>query len=1065
MRKILSLLSLGMLCCALSFGQAKTVSGRVTDDKGNPVPYATVKLKGSKQGVSADQNGNYTISVKPGDILVISSTDIVPKEVTVGDAIVLNVQVQQNDAALSEVIVTALGLKREKKALGYAAQEVSGENLTFSNNVDVSSALAGKVAGVRLLGSPSSTFDNANIMIRGVQGLGLTTPLYVLDGTPVDQNAVSMDNVESITVLKGAAATALYGQRGAAGVVVLTSKKGKRNSGSTIDVKSSISFEKVSILPEYQNSYAGGYSSALSNPAQYGGYMDDQGWYKFLYDPSIHPAEWAGWDGQNILEYGADESWGPKIDGTTQYRPWYSWYPGENFGKTEVIRAQPNNVKDYFETGRNLTNSVAFNNSGASHTFRLSYLNQDRKLILPNTKRQLHQLGMNGIYDISSRVSISTDMQYTLDERTGQPFETYRNDGLNVTQNFNQWFQRQLDIKGMKNYREPDGRVNSWNIGDPNTTGDINAITTPQYWDNPFFIANEAYGTSRTHRLVGNVGLTVEILKGLKWYSYVRKSSYNSVNDFRRGTGGLELDAYSQSQDQNNEMNYETNLGYVKKFGNISFDGYIGGNIRKSKREWQSMSTNGGLSVPNWFNIRASKEKANYFNDLDQRMVRSVYGKASFGFKNFLFLDVTARNDWSSALPLDNNSYFYPSVTTSFVFSDLLQGDIKDWLTFGKLRLAYASVGSDIDYAQVNTDLVGGAPFAGTPIVTTGNIYRSGRVTPALAKSYEAGLELKLFRKLGVDFTVYQNDNTDQIINVDVSATSGFNQAQVNAGLIRAKGWDLTLTGDILSDRNKAWQVSFNLAQNKSEIVELAEGLNTYLYSTTWNDTRLEHRVGKQWGTLVGRKYRIDPKNGKVIIGTNGVPQYDINQEIGNVLPEFTGGFVNNFRYKAFDLSFSIDFQKGGMFYSTTRMFLEGTGLAAETVGVNDKGNDIRSFPSLGGGVRVDGSDGNGGDRTVYVPARRHYYTNLQRDANSFVYDASYVKLREVRLGYNLPSNITKKVMVKDANFSVFVSNAWLIYAETKDLGIDPSELESSWTEGGQLTATRQIGASLKLTF
>lgn len=1065
MRKILSLLAVGILSCALSFGQAKTVSGRVTDSNGNPVPFATVRVKGSKQGVSADQNGNYSISVKPGDVLIISSTDITTKEVTVGDANTLDVQVQPNDAALSEVIVTALGLKREKKALGYAAQEVEGKNLTMANNVDVSSALAGKVAGVRLLGSPSSSFDNANIMIRGVQGLGLTTPLYVLDGTPVDQNAVSMENVESVTVLKGAAATALYGQRGGAGVVVMTSKKGKRGSGSSVEVKTGVAFENLATFPEYQNEYAGGYSSALVNPAQYGGYMDDAGWYKFYYDPAIHPAEWAAWDGQNILEYGADESWGPRIDGTTQYRPWYSWYPGENFGKTEAIRAQPNNVKDYFETGRTLTNSIALNSSGSNYNFRLSYLNQDRKLILPNTKRQLHQLNMNGVYDISSRVSFSTDVAYSFDDRLGQPYETYRNDGLNVTQNFNQWFQRQLDIKSMKRYREPDGRVNSWNIGDPNGTGDIYAITTPQYWDNPYFIAYEAYGTSRTHRLVGNVGLTFELAKGLKWYSYARKSSFNTVADFRRGTGGLELDAYGNSTNSFNEMNYETNLGYNKKFGDFSLDGYVGGNIRKSKQEWNAVSTSGGLSVPNWFNVRASKNKPNFSNDIEQFLVRSLYGKASVGYKNFLFLDGTIRNDWSSTLPKDNNSYLYYSATGSFVFTDLMNGGIKDWLTFGKLRLAYASVGSDIGFAQVNTDLIGGQPFAGTPMVTVGNTYRAGNVKPALAKSMEAGIELKLWKKLGIDFTVYENNNTDQIINVDVSNASGFNNIQINAGKIQARGWDLTLTGDVFADRNKAWQVIFNLAQNTSEIVELAQGLNTYLYSTTWNDTRLEHRVGQKWGTLVGRKYNIDPKNGKVIIGTNGVPTYSTNQVIGNVLPDFTGGFVNNFRYKNFDLSFSIDFQKGGLFYSTTRMFVMGTGLAKETVGVNDLGNDIRSFPSLGGGVRWDGSDGNGGDRTVYVPARRHYYTNLQRDAGNFIFDASYVKLREVRLGYNLNQDFAKRLYMKDASFSVFVSNAWLIWAETKDLGIDPSELESSWTEGGQLSSTRQVGATLKLTF
>lgn len=1061
MRKFLTLLAGGILFCALAFGQAKTVSGRVTDSKGNPVPFATIKVKGSRQGVSADQNGNYSISVKPGDILVISSTDITTKEVTVGDAATLNVSVDQADAELSEVVVTALGIKREKKALGYAAQEVKGENLNFTNNVDVSTALAGKVAGVRLLGSPSSTFDNAGVMIRGVQGLSLTPALFILDGTPVDQNAVSMESVESVTVLKGAAATALYGQRGANGVVVMTSKKGKRGAGSSVDFKTSASFENVALLPKYQNEYAGGYSSARNAPSSS---FTQDGWYKFKYNASRHPADWAAFDGQYILEYGADESWGPKIDGTSQYRPWYSWYPGENFGKLATMVAQPDNVKDYFETGRNLTNSISFTNSGSNYNFRMGYMNQDRTLVLPNTKRQLHQLSLNGIYDISSRLSLSTDVSYTYDDRFGQPYETYRNDGLNVTQNFNQWFQRQLDMKGMRRYREPDGRVNSWNIGDPNGTGDFDVLLAPQYWDNPYYIAYEAYGTGRTNRLVGNVGLTAELAKGLKWYSYVRKSSYNAVSDFRRGTGGLELDAYQNATDAFNEMNYETNLGYVKKFGDISLDGYVGGNIRKSLRELNYMGTNGGLSVPNWFNIRASKATPTYTNDMSRFLVRSLYGKASIGYKNFLFLDGTLRNDWSSSLPSTDNSYLYYSVTGSFVFSDLMKGGIKDWLTFGKVRVAYASVGSDIGFAEVNTALTGRQPFSGTPAVTVGDIYRSGRIRPALSKSFEVGTELKFFNRLGVDFAYYKNNNIDQIINVDVSNASGFNQVQINAGKIQSTGWDLTLTGDILSDRNKNWQMIFNLGSNTTKVVELADGLDVYLYDGS-GDERLEHRVGREWGTLIGRKYKVDPKNGKTVLFASGLPDYVTNQEIGSVLPDFTGGLINNFRYKNFELSFSIDFQKGGMFRSVTRRYLEGAGLAAETVGVNDKGNDIRMYPSLGGGVRMDGSDGNGADRTVYIPARNYYYTAAQRDTRNFVYDASYVKLREVRLGYNFPASVANKLYAKNANFSVFVSNAWLIYAESKDLGIDPSELEASWTEGGQLSSTRQIGAALKLTF
>ena len=1008
-------------------------------------------------------------------------------EYTVGTGNTLAIKVEQT-GTMDEVVVTALGVKREKKALGYAVQEVKGENLSVAKSLDVSSSLAGKVAGVQLVGSPSSTYDNADILIRGVTGLGPQSPIFVVDGTITNQSAVIMDNVESISVLKGPAATALYGQRAANGAVIVTTKKGSRKKSSGVDVNLGMTMEKLSIIPPYQNQYAGGYSSSYTSKNSLGaGYLDDQGYYIFNYDPAIHPTSWAAFDGQRMLEYGADESWGPKMDGSL-YRPYYSWYPGSEFGVQVPMTPQPDNVKDFFQTGVNFNNSIAFYSGEENYNFRMTYGNQNRTLVIPNSRREQHQIGLNGSFDIGKFIVLSSDLTFTTSYTKGKPLEGYRLDGLNVTQNFNQWFQRQLDIKKMKTYRQPDGSLNSWNIGDPNATSLLEEYGIPQYWDNPYFVVNENYGTQRHNRLVGNIGLNIKINKHLNLQSYARINNYTNENDFRTATGGLNLDAYEILQNNYRELNYETNLYYRQKFGFISIDGLVGGNVRKELLSQLSEATAGGLSSPNYFDLRASIARPTTTRTYEKKKVNSVYGKISVGYRDLVFLEGTLRNDWSSALPTSENSYLYPSVSSSFVFTELLKtSGITNTLTFGKLRVSYASVGSDLSPHSLDIAINNGAFYGTNSSVAIGDQFRGGGIKPALTQAWEAGIELKFFNRIGLDVAVYRNNNTDQILAVDVSPASGFSSAQINAGSIVSKGIEISLTGNPITTRDFNWEVSLNWARNSNKVEELYPGLNTYLYATNRYDTRLEHRVGSEWGTYVGRKWKVDPATGKTLINYNnagtetnkstGLPEYDINQDIGQVLPKWTGGMFNSFRYKNFDLTFSIDFQSGGLFYSETRNFNTGAGLSEETVGVNSKGHDWRDFPGSwtfsggntgNGGVLIDGvyNDGKGTPNNRYISARAYWYTARQRDARNVLLDASYIKLREVRLGYGLPTRLVQKLkIVKSANFGVIVQNAWLIWANSKKYGVDPSELEVFYREGGQLSATRQIGVNLRASF
>jgi TonB-linked SusC/RagA family outer membrane protein len=1074
MKKNLYLMLAMFFSLNIALAQTTTVTGKITDAKGAPVESATVKEKGTSNATTADANGLFKITVKQNAVLQISATGFASFEVAAAKA--SKITLQESVDNLSEVVVTALGVKREKKALGYSVQEVKGENLTIAKSTDVSTSLAGKVAGIQVVGSPSSAFDNGSILIRGVTGLGPQEPIFVVDGTITNQSAVLMDNVENLSVLKGPAATALYGQRAANGAVVITTKRGSRKKFSGVEVNLGATFEKIALLPPYQNEYAGGYSSSYTNKNSLGaGYLDDQGYYIFNYDPTVHPASWASFQGQKMLEYGADESWGPKINGS-MYRAYWSWYPGKEFGQLTPMVGQPNNVKDFFQTGLNLNNSVAFTSGGEGHNFRLTYGNQQRTLVIPNANRDQHQIALNGSFDVGKKMTISTDVTYTTFATKGAPAEGYDLSGLNITQNFNQWFQRQLDMDRMKQYREADGSLNSWNIGDPNATGDFSSYGIPQYWDNPYFVVAENYTTQKQNRLVGNIGFNYKFNNHLSLQSNARMNSYYNENDGRMATGSLTLPYFRQAQNQYKEMNYEANLVYKNKFGAFSVDGLAGGNIRRNSYSQMSLATQGGLSSPNYFDIAASVSRPSYSRGYEKKIVNSFYGKASVGYKDFVFVDATLRNDWSSALPESNNSYLYPSVSTSFIFTEFLK---TSWLTYGKLRASYASVGSDLGAHSLDLAINNGSFYGSNASVSIGNQFKGGGIRPALTKAYEFGVELKLFKKIGLDATVYQNNNTDQILGVDVSPSSGFSTAQINAGNIVSQGIELSLNGKPIETKNFVWETSINWAKNRNEIKELAPGINTYLYATNRYDTRLEHRVGGQWGTYYGRKWRTDPTSGKTLIDATGQPLYDINKEIGTVLPKFTGGLFNTFRYKNFDLAFSIDFQSGGLFYSETRNFNSGTGLSQETVGVNDKGNDWRDYPGTystatgnagNGGIRIPGVFANGAlvgkENNRYISARAYWYTARQRDASNVLLDASFIKLREVRLGYSIPASVLKKMpFAKSANFGVILQNAWLIWATTKQWGIDPSELEVFYREGGQLSSTRQLGVNLRVTF
>ncbi len=1045
-----------MLFAVTAMAQDRTVTGTVTArEDGLPLPGVSVRVKGTQIGTSTAVDGSFRLTVPSGQkVLTFTFIGYTTQDVTIPQSGTLKVSMVSDSKQLSEVIVTAMGQTRDQKSLPYAAAKVDGDDLTVARSNDISTALAGKVSGVQMNGSPSSSFDNGGIIIRGVNGFTIGDPLFVVDGTPTLQENVNMDNVENVTVLKGAAATALYGQRAYNGVVVITSKKGSRKGGTSIDFNSSYTAENVSLLPDYQNEYAGGYSAA---------------WDTFEFNPAIHPAAWASFDGQKILDYGADASFGPKIDGSL-YRPYYSWAEGEDFGKLVPLTAQPDNVKQFLRTGHNVNNTLAFSGGGETYNFRIGYTNQNRSLIQRNADRVMNMFNVNGSLDINKYITVSTDFQFAKEARKGQPYETYRNDGLNIVQGFNQWFQRQLDMNYMKTHQlQPNGNPTSWNIGAPNGTGDLTEINTPQYWDNPFWVAENNYRQDKRNRVFGNVGLKINLTSDLAVQANIRGDVNNGLGDERMATGGLQLDYYKTRQFTNNEFNYELNATYKKSIGDFSFDGLVGGNLRRERREDLRVETNGGLSFRNYFHIDASLARPIDDFIYYEKEVRSVFGKASFGYKGFAYIDVTGRNDWSSVFSPGLNSYFYPSVSGTFIASEFFPASWRNTFSFAKVRASYAQVGSDMDPYRVALQFNTANGYGSNASLNIGDQLRDGQIKPALTGSFEVGADLKFLNdRIGLDFSYFQNDNKNQILSVTLNGATGYSSNLINAGQLTNKGFEFALSGNPVRTKNVDWNVNFNFSKSKTMVDKITETQKNVIYdNSTFFTNSLNLREGEEWGYVTGRKFKRDA-NGNLIILANGRPDFQTNQFIGYARPDFTGGAYSSLRVFNFDLGFSLDFQKGGLFNSTTRAFNMGSGLSMETVGVNDKGIDWRLPVSEGGGYKFEGVLADGTPNNRYIEASVAFYNGMQNGAGEmFMIDASYLKLREVRLGYNIPTQFLKSKanFVKNANLGLIVGNAWLISAPGKKYGVDPSEMEGFWEEGGQLPQTRTFGVNLKVGF
>lgn len=1042
----------------IAYAQERTVSGRVTSaSDGAGLPGVNVIVKGSTTGTVTDADGKYTISMPSGTVLVFTFIGYRSQEIDVSGRTTVDLRMEEDTQQLSEVVVTALNIPREKRSLGYAVQQVDGSMVSDVKTNNFVNSLSGKIAGISVNGSPGAIGGSTQILIRGIKSItGDNRPLYVVDGTPIDNSNfngaptgteagtveagyggtdfgdavadINPNDIASITILKGANAAALYGSRATNGVILITTKNGKGKKGIGVDISAGVEISRVALLPDYQNEYGGGYSQ-----------------------------EFEMYNGEPVVNYAADESWGPKMQGQ-MVRQYYSWFPDDpNYGKQTPFSPHPDNVKDFYETGVAFNNSVSLYGGSDQTNFRLGYTNYKATGTFPNDELAKNNISLNVSSNLTNKLNVSARVNYAQFQHNGIPTSGYSDDlgNTNNATSFNQWFQRQLDMNLLRNYKTALGEQRSWNISSPTDYH-------PLYWNNPYWEVYESPTNQVRNRVFGDVSLKYEIAKGLNVQGWARMDMYTERRERRQATGSLLLDYYDEDVREVSDNNYELHLTYNRELSEaFSLNVLAGANVRKRSYFRNYARTSGGLNSPNFFNILASRDRPIIDDIHQQKEVQSVLGQVSLGYKGFAYVDVTARNDWSSALPVSNASFFYPSVTGTLLFSEFLSD--QSLLSLGKIRASWAQVGNDTDPYRIITTYSARTPFGANPAYTVADELNNAKLKPEFSTTKEVGLEIGLFNgRIGLDVTYYDTRSKDQIIGLDVPAASGYSAAWVNAGELKNTGIEVMLNGTPVKLANGfSWDVSVNFARNRNEVVTLYQDLQNLVINTY--GVSINAMVGEPYGTFTMTGFRYNDK-GEKIVTPSGTFATNPNQVFGSYLPDWTGGLINTFGYKGFNLSATIDVRHGGNIYSTSNRYGESGGLFKSTVGLNDKGNPVRDAVADGGGIRADGVLESGERNERYISAINYYHA-ISNIRENYFYDASFVKLREMRLSYTLPKGLIAKTPFQSVSLGIYGRNLAILHKNVPN--IDPETALGSGSiqgyENGQHPSTRVMGFNVSL--
>lgn len=1058
--------------------QVTTVRGIVTtEEDGEPVIGASVIVKGTALGTVTDVNGRFELSGLPPSAtrLLISYISLMAKEVAIAPQV--SVTLKSDTHLLDEVVVTALGISREKKALGYTAQEVKQDALVQGKDNNLLNSLSGKIAGVRITNTQGDV-GSSRIVIRGETSIaGENQPLFIVDGIPVDnsqlnarssgrdfKNAIAdlnPEDIKTLTVLKGPNAAALYGARAAHGAIVITTKGGdKRQKGIGITLHSSTQVSFVATLPEFQNLFGQGAGGRFS-------YVDGKG---------------AG------VNDGVDESWGPRLDIGLLIPQFDSPLDADGNRVATPWVSHPNNVRDYFRMGISTNNGISIARGDDKYQFRVGYNYEKQVSIVPDAGTNKTNISLNTDYHLAKWIVVGATANYIVYTAPSLPGSATPS-GSNVRSNSPMlqflWFGRQVDTNSLKaDY------TRNWNSS---------------YYDNPFWSASYNTQSQERHRLIGDLhaefrltdGLNVRFRTSTDWYNDRRKSKVK----WGSAGAGSPYGSYAEDAYTVKENNTEVLATYIKQLNkNWGIDALLGFNVRNKQYE-NNYQAAPRLAVADLYTLTNSRDPLTSSNDFYRLRQYGLYGSIQLDYRRWAFLNITGRNDWSSTLPVDNNSYFYPSVTASVLLSEAFGWRSKA-VNYLKIRGGWSQVGADANPYQLATVFTSETAFNGNPLQSSSIIGMNPNLKPENTSSIEAGFEAAFWdNRLYLDFTYYKTDSRNQILKLATTAASGYTSQVRNAGHIRNRGYEIQLGAvPIQTSKGFRWNLDLNYGANSSKVVKLDdEGLITsyQLYSS---GIQILASVGEAYGTLFGTSYVRDA-NGNVVVDANGLPKISTtNKTLGKFTPDWTGGISNTFSYRSLSLSFLIDASVGGSIFSNTNKTGKYTGVLANTLSGRDAehgglwyytdamGNNVRLPESPSYSVSSDGlyyAQVNGQSTRVYqdgimvegvtesgskneeVVSAEKYYHRIYSIAEANVYDASYVKLREVALSYRLPRLWTQKLHLQEASVTLTGRNLWTIYKSVPN--IDP---ESALTTGNaqgveaySLPTTRSFGVNLSVKF
>lgn len=1025
-----------LLSYGLSVAQDSVVSGKVlSSEDGNPIPGVNVIVKGTSSGTTTDLDGNFKISVAENTVLIFSFIGYADQEVTVGSQTTINISLDEDVTKLSEVVVTAFGVVRDKKSLGYSVSTVSSEDIATVKESNFINSLNGRVAGVQITQSTSGPAGGSRVIIRGNSSLtGNNQPLYIVDGIPIDNSGfgsanddgtaeyrrddygtgisdINPDDIESVSVLKGPNAAALYGSRAANGVILITTKKGTSREGLGVSFSSTTSFSKPGLLPSYQNEYGQGTLGAVD----------------------VDPTNFSG------------TSWGAKLDGSEQI------YWDNADGTTKPYTARPDNVKNFFQTGNSFINTLAVQGGNDKATARFSYTNNKTNSIMENSYIQKHNFNLRATVNLTDKFSIDAKGTYFTQYAQQRAIQ-----GTEGVMSLLYTAPRNLIMDDYRVFKNADGSFNSYggNRG------------------NPFWVLYNDINEDTRNRFTGFAKIDYEFTDYLSVFARIGTDfvSHKIENVEQPGHWFYATGRFNYHNNKVSETNADFLIMFSKNLGSVMhLNLNVGANHRYGTYE-ASRVTGRDFKIPTRPTTSSAAITNPTYTPLTERIVNSVYASASLSYNDLLYLDLSARNDWSSTLPSNNRSYFYPSASLSFMLGEIIDPD-RNVFNFFKVRGGWAQVGNDTEPYQLENayDLKpSDLSYNGLTILTRPDTYNDPDLKPEKISSTEFGIETKMFgNKLYLDFSYYDIKSEDLIQTVSVSGLSGYTKIHTNVGEVNNKGIEFLLGGSPIQSDNFNWDVSLNFAQNKNTLVSLIEGVDNHIFTTTNANPQVtvQATVDGGFGEIWGSDFQRTA-DGTLIVDATGRPLGTTDKVLlGNYQPDFTSGLINTMSYKDFSLSFLIDGRFGGELYSGTDARLDGAGVSLKTLEFRETGIVVDGVVDDGTGTP---ENPNYVPNTLSISAQDYHGSIASRVASSNIISQTNVRLREMSLTYNFPASIIGSSFIKDASISLIGRNLFYLYKDSENFDPESSYSTNNNSQGVlyyNLPTPRTVGFNINVKF